>query len=980
MYQSPNKLVQVHWIGRLGNRMFQYAFGCQIARNIGGHLYMPSPWEGNRLFKPYARARIIDDVKLRTGVNHSHPKRDTLQFRKEQVQKYIQRRGDHTLTWTEFREKEVMRAPMNVCYDNLHMMYFPWLFRQMDPVFVRSIFQFSDYVKSLPIYHHWESRKGTYVVAHVRRGDIAGKSFKGAQSCVSVESYRRAFQKYGVDEGEVIWVSDDPTLDTAKNPTSKFRKKRWTYPQGEPVRDDIGFDFLPDFLALYFARTIFRGNSGFSWWAAMLGCATQVYSPVLGARKTCKGQHFLECDFEASNLPHFMGCQSEGFHPIRMHKQLVAVFAVHISSSRQLRLLQHTLGHLLGASLDHLVVVYSMSNPTLDPSQACRASCQGAPATVHWVHDAKNQAEDCGKYVRGIQYTQEQNIMYHMLTLLNDSVIALQSLESTWQTLREDNQHDLLGMVDSQEIRYHYQSWWLTMRPSVVQEWMRGVRLDKYSRARSIQLNEVGLCHALIQKYPASALCPVPPQFTGNIFYHDDALLRRCIRRGTLPFLKRRKVQMELAKGRLLTIPPSIRPVVQYHALDGEYTHLGTVKFPNGKLVRVCLDRIHPAQMKTGSPVRVDGKHEGILQGVHKYTLPPHTHEVLTIDIPWYRRVHRLAGDPVQHYLAEGIHRGLLCHPRQITKYFPPPLTRVHGHLVTHQGRTSSVNQFQQQWMQVPQLEAQGLRVGRVGLDARKETLVVLTSSSDEIAADILGGLELHDVNLCLCHVRDVPHPRSCALLEKVSSMICSFVNAGNDIVPFKVALEAALPHCDRTQYVLKLHTKRDSSYRERMVAPFQHGGLKRQVQHLRTHPEVPGVAPVVSPPDGFNLHLLGKCLGHEVHPGATFAAGTMFLYRWSALQRIFSSKAFQQLYHPCMVVGAYYDNLHVYDNSPVHALERLMGYALTTSSTSLGVQIVKGTKVTHSGVALVLHMRCVGCVLDMKSKYPLMFHGDHHR
>ena len=57
------------------------------------------------------------------------------------------------------------------------MMYFPWLFRQMDPVFVQSIFEFSDYVKSLAIYRHWEARKGTYVVAHVRRGDIAGNTY-----------------------------------------------------------------------------------------------------------------------------------------------------------------------------------------------------------------------------------------------------------------------------------------------------------------------------------------------------------------------------------------------------------------------------------------------------------------------------------------------------------------------------------------------------------------------------------------------------------------------------------------------------------------------------------------------------------------------------------------------------------------------------------------------------------------------------------
>ena len=39
----------------------------------------------------------------------------------------------------------------------------------------------------------------------------------------------------------------------------------WQYPVGSKVIPDVIFDWLPDFLRLYFARTIFRGNSSFSW-------------------------------------------------------------------------------------------------------------------------------------------------------------------------------------------------------------------------------------------------------------------------------------------------------------------------------------------------------------------------------------------------------------------------------------------------------------------------------------------------------------------------------------------------------------------------------------------------------------------------------------------------------------------------------------------------------------------------------------------
>ncbi len=42
------------------------------------------------------------------------------------------------------------------------------------------------------------------------------------------------------------------------------------------------FDWLGDFLKLYFARTIFRANSSFSWWAATLSPTAKVFSPVIG--------------------------------------------------------------------------------------------------------------------------------------------------------------------------------------------------------------------------------------------------------------------------------------------------------------------------------------------------------------------------------------------------------------------------------------------------------------------------------------------------------------------------------------------------------------------------------------------------------------------------------------------------------------------------------------------------------------------------
>ena len=55
MNTTPNKIVLLHWIGRFGNRMFQYAFGCSYAKRYNCIFYIPSEWEGSIIFKSNKR-------------------------------------------------------------------------------------------------------------------------------------------------------------------------------------------------------------------------------------------------------------------------------------------------------------------------------------------------------------------------------------------------------------------------------------------------------------------------------------------------------------------------------------------------------------------------------------------------------------------------------------------------------------------------------------------------------------------------------------------------------------------------------------------------------------------------------------------------------------------------------------------------------------------------------------------------------------
>src|SRR5215212_11271096 len=90
-------LLQLVWFGRLGNRMHQYAYGATYARLTDFEFWLPSDWEGTRLFKRQIH-RVVDNDDIRlalTPLSHSSirtvTRAETLannQQRMQAVQKY----------------------------------------------------------------------------------------------------------------------------------------------------------------------------------------------------------------------------------------------------------------------------------------------------------------------------------------------------------------------------------------------------------------------------------------------------------------------------------------------------------------------------------------------------------------------------------------------------------------------------------------------------------------------------------------------------------------------------------------------------------------------------------------------------------------------------------------------------------------------------------------------------------------------------
>lgn len=299
-------LLQLRWNGRFGNRMCQYAYGATYARLTGLEYWMPAEWEGTRLFK-HQPHRVVENHDIRLALTLPDEGTAANQQRLHAVTRYY---PDAELFDVEAAPDPYLKPGHPLCHAN-QCAYNPEVFRRLSISHLRSLCEFSDEVTRLEAYKRYSDMQGLYDVAHLRRDDISDVEYNRTHvqgySVISMESYRRAFRKFGHSEDSIHWVSDDYT-----GKWHISRKKRhtggWTYPTGSQYLPGIMYDWLHDFLKLYFARTIFRANSSFSWWAATLSPTAKVFSPVIDKHHIygVDGMEEIDVDFVEGNHPHWL--------------------------------------------------------------------------------------------------------------------------------------------------------------------------------------------------------------------------------------------------------------------------------------------------------------------------------------------------------------------------------------------------------------------------------------------------------------------------------------------------------------------------------------------------------------------------------------------------------------------------------------------------------------------------------------------------
>src|SRR6516165_5419289 len=80
-------ILQLRWTGRFGNRMFQYAYGATYSRLTGLEFWIPSEWEGTRLFRRQDH-RVVENEDIRETLRRPDEGDDSNHERLRAVQRY----------------------------------------------------------------------------------------------------------------------------------------------------------------------------------------------------------------------------------------------------------------------------------------------------------------------------------------------------------------------------------------------------------------------------------------------------------------------------------------------------------------------------------------------------------------------------------------------------------------------------------------------------------------------------------------------------------------------------------------------------------------------------------------------------------------------------------------------------------------------------------------------------------------------------
>lgn len=293
--------------------MHIYAYLFSRSNLFKSKIYLPSHWEGEKIFN--LDYHLIPDSDFRASLNSSLSSCRNCRL---SLLNYFNKKYNTNIQYLDAEDPRVNFAsfhyPLAI---ESHCAYHKSIFENMNKHDLLRLFHFNDFIKNLDIYKYLEDIQGTYNVAHLRKKDLLLPGNK-THGFVNFGFFNKAFKKFDIDPNSIHWVSDSP-IESARSifdfkVNSFYKNYKWKYPEGSNFDSHFGFDWLFDFLVMYFSKNLFRSFSSFSFWAGFLSMnrdlPTQVFSAKSCMNKTSNTK-IVKADFVEGNHVHW----ASALHP-----------------------------------------------------------------------------------------------------------------------------------------------------------------------------------------------------------------------------------------------------------------------------------------------------------------------------------------------------------------------------------------------------------------------------------------------------------------------------------------------------------------------------------------------------------------------------------------------------------------------------------------------------------------------------------------
>jgi hypothetical protein len=252
--KQVGKQIRVMLQGGLGNQLFQFAFGCQMAVNTNQSIV----FDGSAFKFDKKRFFELENFGILEGIPYSIKLgKDSLEISPSNGNP-----PEATHNLNEIIEENYFFNTLSKAHNGDSQYYGYWqsplYFADIDSMLVKYLRGFLDI------------KPHDFTMVHVRRGDFTQKSILDEHGLLEVKYYLRALSLIR-GPSPIMLVSDD--MSGAKE--SVGRKLENCY----EITYDNSINALNTLSIMASAQKIVLANSTFSWWGAYLSAANQVIAP-----------------------------------------------------------------------------------------------------------------------------------------------------------------------------------------------------------------------------------------------------------------------------------------------------------------------------------------------------------------------------------------------------------------------------------------------------------------------------------------------------------------------------------------------------------------------------------------------------------------------------------------------------------------------------------------------------------------------------